>query len=152
MFDNYNAVVMWDGLPINLGLYVPISLSNLPDSCDYVESMLPRLGLSCRLLLAARRSVAWPRPVLTLFPLPPRWDTAGQDDFQMMRPMSYQNADIFLVFFAIDNPVSFQNVKYKVRPATQRVGHTRVRTQLLTSRCVVLCVSCRVWSHSGYQR
>ena len=44
-----------------------------------------------------------------------RWDTAGQDDFEAMRPMSYDGADIFLIFFAVDNPVSFQNVKHKVR-------------------------------------
>jgi small GTP-binding protein len=78
VFDNYNAVVLWDGQPINLGL----------------------------------------------------WDTAGQDDFQVMRPMSYQNADIFLIFFAIDNPVSFQNVKHKWFPEITK-GETREVPRIL---------------------
>jgi len=68
VFDNYNAVVQWDGRPINLGL----------------------------------------------------WDTAGQDDFEHMRPISYVAADIFLLFFAIDNPTSYHNIKHKWFPEVRR--------------------------------
>jgi small GTP-binding protein len=41
------------------------------------------------------------------------WDTAGQTDFEKLRPMSYEGADIFLLFFSIINPTSYDNVKDK---------------------------------------
>jgi len=50
------------------------------------------------------------------------WDTAGQDDFEHMRPISYIAADIFLLFFAIDNPTSFHNVKHKWFPEVKKHG------------------------------
>jgi len=36
--------------------------------------------------------------------------------------MSYEGADIFLLFFAIDNPVSFQNVKHKWFPEITKIS------------------------------
>jgi Ras-related C3 botulinum toxin substrate 1 len=41
------------------------------------------------------------------------WDTAGQSDFEKLRPMSYEGADIFLLFYSIINPTSFENIKEK---------------------------------------
>ncbi|KAL1930054.1 hypothetical protein VTP01DRAFT_1208 [Rhizomucor pusillus] len=38
------------------------------------------------------------------------WDTAGQEDYDRLRPMSYFETDVVLICFAVDNPVSFQNV------------------------------------------
>lgn len=42
------------------------------------------------------------------------WDTAGQEDYDRLRPMSYFETDVVLICFAVDNPVSFQNVCDKV--------------------------------------
>eukprot|EP01120_Amphizonella_sp_Union-15-10_P005749 TRINITY_DN1747_c0_g1_i2.p1 TRINITY_DN1747_c0_g1~~TRINITY_DN1747_c0_g1_i2.p1 ORF type:complete len:373 (+),score=73.32 TRINITY_DN1747_c0_g1_i2:68-1186(+) len=64
VFDNFNAVVNFEGEMINLGL----------------------------------------------------WDTAGQEDFEKLRPISYTASNIFLLFFSIVNPTSFENVKQKWYP------------------------------------
>ena len=41
------------------------------------------------------------------------WDTAGQEDYDRLRPLSYPDTDVLLLCFAIDNPDSFQNVADK---------------------------------------
>jgi len=44
------------------------------------------------------------------------WDTAGQEDYDRLRPLSYPMTDVFLLCFAVTMPVSFQNVKNKWLP------------------------------------
>ena len=44
------------------------------------------------------------------------WDTAGQEDYDRLRPLSYPQTDVFLVCFAVTEPVSFENVKAKWWP------------------------------------
>jgi len=44
------------------------------------------------------------------------WDTAGQEEYDRLRPLSYRNTDIFLVVFAIDSDASMSNVKTKWVP------------------------------------
>lgn len=39
------------------------------------------------------------------------WDTAGQGDYDRMRPLCYPDTDVFLVCFAINSRASFENVK-----------------------------------------
>ncbi|GMT33856.1 hypothetical protein PFISCL1PPCAC_25153, partial [Pristionchus fissidentatus] len=39
------------------------------------------------------------------------FDTAGQEDFARLRPLSYPETDIFLVCFSVVSPTSFENVK-----------------------------------------
>eukprot|EP01106_Pelomyxa_sp_JSP_P012561 TRINITY_DN351_c0_g1_i1.p1 TRINITY_DN351_c0_g1~~TRINITY_DN351_c0_g1_i1.p1 ORF type:complete len:196 (+),score=69.86 TRINITY_DN351_c0_g1_i1:98-685(+) len=41
------------------------------------------------------------------------WDTAGQEEYDRLRPLSYANANVFLVCFSVTNSVSFENVKAK---------------------------------------
>merc|ERR1712232_289129 len=44
------------------------------------------------------------------------WDTAGQEEYDRLRPLSYANANVFLVCFSVTNPVSFENVTSKWHP------------------------------------
>lgn len=41
------------------------------------------------------------------------WDTAGQEDYDRLRPLSYPDTNVLLVCFAIDSPDSLDNVKEK---------------------------------------
>lgn len=42
------------------------------------------------------------------------WDTAGQEEYDRLRPLSYPETDLLLVCFAIDCPNSLENVMDKV--------------------------------------
>lgn len=44
------------------------------------------------------------------------WDTAGQEDYDRLRPLSYPQTDIFLICFNVISPTSYQNVKNKWWP------------------------------------
>ena len=47
------------------------------------------------------------------------WDTAGQEDYDRLRPLSYPQTDVFLICFSIISPHSFDNVKSKWWPEIQ---------------------------------
>jgi small GTP-binding protein len=48
------------------------------------------------------------------------WDTAGQEDYERLRPLAYSKAHVILIGFSIESPDSLDNVKHKVR----RLCHT----------------------------
>ena len=41
------------------------------------------------------------------------WDTAGQEDYDRLRPLSYPQTDVFLVCFSVSSRASFENAKSK---------------------------------------
>eukprot|EP01101_Sappina_pedata_P012973 TRINITY_DN92_c0_g2_i1.p2 TRINITY_DN92_c0_g2~~TRINITY_DN92_c0_g2_i1.p2 ORF type:complete len:196 (-),score=103.50 TRINITY_DN92_c0_g2_i1:99-686(-) len=47
------------------------------------------------------------------------WDTAGQEDYDRLRPLSYPQTDVFLVGFSVISPASFENVRAKWVPEIQ---------------------------------
>eukprot|EP00483_Globobulimina_turgida_P010038 UN10057 len=44
------------------------------------------------------------------------WDTAGQEDYDRLRPLSYPSTNVFLVCFSIISRSSYENVKTKWVP------------------------------------
>jgi len=44
------------------------------------------------------------------------WDTAGQEDYDRLRPLSYPQTDVFLVAFSLISRASYENVKQKWWP------------------------------------
>eukprot|EP00727_Mastigamoeba_balamuthi_P002951 m51a1_g12653 putative ras-related c3 botulinum toxin substrate 1 (rho small gtp binding protein rac1) (205) ;mRNA; f:3030-3802 len=44
------------------------------------------------------------------------WDTAGQEDYDRLRPLSYPMTDVFLVCFSVASPPSLDNVASKWWP------------------------------------
>jgi len=44
------------------------------------------------------------------------WDTAGPEDYDRLRPLSYPQTDVFLMCFSLVNRASFSNVKSKWVP------------------------------------
>ena len=42
------------------------------------------------------------------------FDTAGQEDYDRLRPLSYPQTDVFLVCYSVVSPSSFENVKEKM--------------------------------------
>ena len=56
------------------------------------------------------------------------WDTAGQEDYDRLRPLSYPQTDVFLVCFSIVSPTSYENVKDKWYP---EISHHCPRTPVI---------------------
>ncbi|KAL4065398.1 P-loop containing nucleoside triphosphate hydrolase protein [Scleroderma yunnanense] len=56
------------------------------------------------------------------------WDTAGQEEYDRLRPLSYPESDVILIVFSVDFPVSLGNVQDKWYP---EVAHFCEGTPLL---------------------
>lgn len=44
------------------------------------------------------------------------WDTAGQEDYDRLRPLSYPQTDVFFVCYSVENRDSFENIEPKWVP------------------------------------
>lgn len=42
------------------------------------------------------------------------WDTAGQEDYDRLRPLSYPDTDVILMCFSIDSPDSLGKACYSI--------------------------------------
>ncbi|MCI4386524.1 hypothetical protein PGIGA_G00063380 [Pangasianodon gigas] len=44
------------------------------------------------------------------------WDTAGQEEYDRLRTLSYPQTNVFVICFSISSPPSYENVKHKWHP------------------------------------
>ena len=44
------------------------------------------------------------------------WDTAGQEEYERLRPLAYPETDVVLICYCIDNPYSLDNIEEKWVP------------------------------------
>ncbi|CDQ79573.1 rho-related GTP-binding protein RhoG-like [Oncorhynchus nerka] len=44
------------------------------------------------------------------------WDTAGQEEYDRLRTLSYPQTNVFVICFSIASPPSFENIKHKWHP------------------------------------
>mgnify|MGYP002359504379 FL=1 len=51
------------------------------------------------------------------------WDTAGQEEYNRLRPLAYPRCDVFLIVFSVVEPSSFVNARKKV--VIMRLSGTR---------------------------
>ncbi|KAI8999224.1 small GTP binding protein RAC1 [Gaertneriomyces semiglobifer] len=56
------------------------------------------------------------------------WDTAGQEDYDRLRPLSYPQTDVFLICFSLVSPPSFENVRTKWYP---EISHHAPNTPII---------------------
>jgi small GTP-binding protein len=62
------------------------------------------------------------------------FDTAGQEDFDRLRPLSYPDTNVILMCFSVDNPVSASSVVQKWIP---EVRH-------FCGKCPIILVACKM--------
>ena len=62
------------------------------------------------------------------------WDTAGQEDYDRLRPLSYPDSHVILICFAVDSPDSLDNVQEKVRRTPQHKSCLDMYTERLVKR------------------
>ncbi|XP_060709367.1 rho-related GTP-binding protein RhoF-like [Hemiscyllium ocellatum] len=60
------------------------------------------------------------------------WDTAGQQDYDRLRPLCYKGANVVLVCYDVSNPISFQNVMRRWLP---EVRHICPQTPVILVAC-----------------
>ncbi|AQK94763.1 Rho-related protein from plants 7 [Zea mays] len=50
------------------------------------------------------------------------WDTAGQEDYSRLRPLSYRGADVFVLAFSLISRASYENVLKKGEELRRQIG------------------------------
>ncbi|KAK7832221.1 rac-like gtp-binding protein rac13 [Quercus suber] len=50
------------------------------------------------------------------------WDTAGQEDYNRLRPLSYRGADVFLLAFSLISKASYENISKKGEELRKMIG------------------------------
>ena len=98
--NNIKCVVVGDGAVGKTSLLVTYTTDIFP--YEYVPTIFD--NFSCNVCIDGR--------LINLG----LWDTAGQEDYDRLRPLSYPNTDVFIICFSVIDKVSFQNVKTKWIP------------------------------------
>ncbi|KAL7718204.1 Rho-related protein racC [Entamoeba marina] len=93
-------VVVGDGAVGKTCLLISYSIKKFPE--DYIPTVFDNYVVT---LTAGNRQIQ-----LAL------WDTAGQEEYDQLRPLSYSSASIFLICFSVTSSVSYDNVTSKWHP------------------------------------
>lgn len=108
------------------GTYQPTVFDNY--SCNLiVDNRVMQLNLWSVVSRAAIRHIAH---LLLL-----HRDTAGQEDYDALRPLSYPQTDVFLVCFSLVSPASLANVKARWLPELRRHAPANVPIVLCGTKC-----------------
>ncbi|KAJ7055556.1 GTP-binding protein, rho subfamily [Mycena amicta] len=51
------------------------------------------------------------------------WDTAGQEEYDRLRPLSYPDTHVVIICYAVDSPDSLENVREKWMPEVKHYCH-----------------------------
>jgi Rho family protein len=63
------------------------------------------------------------------------FDTAGQEDYERLRPLAYSKAHVILIGFAVDSVDSFENATHKVSNTRTNISdRAKFRTSGLRRR------------------
>jgi len=91
------CVIVGDGAVGKTSLLVTFQTNNFPK--DYVPTIFD--NYSCSIIVDDK-------PVNLCL-----WDTAGQEEYDRLRTLSYPETDVFIITFSVINEGSFENVKAK---------------------------------------
>lgn len=72
------------------------------------------------------------------------WDTAGQEDYDRLRPLSYPDTDVILMCFSIDSPDSLENIPEKWTPEVSAFVIVSCFSYLLDSKLELLRVKSKI--------
>ena len=100
MDSSMKCVAIGDGAVGKTSLLISFSSNSFPE--DYVPTVFDNYNAN----------VMWKQKTISMG----LWDTAGQEDYDRLRPLSYPDTDIFIVCYSIVNPSSYTNVKSKWIP------------------------------------
>jgi cell division control protein 42 len=98
--NNIKCVVVGDGAVGKTCMLISYSKNEFPK--DYVPTVFD--NYACVVVIGGEPCT------LGLF------DTAGQEEYDRLRPLAYPQTDVFLVCFSVVSPASFENVKEKWIP------------------------------------
>jgi Rho family protein len=62
------------------------------------------------------------------------WDTAGQEEYERLRPLSYSKAHIILIAFSVDTPDSLDNVTQKWIEEVRSICGTQIPVILVACK------------------
>lgn len=113
------CVVVGDGAVGKTSLLISYTTNQFPE--DYVPTVFDNYATNVQ--------VAGELVTVNL------WDTAGQEEYDRLRPLSYTQADVFLICFAVVEPVSFSNVAQRWIPEIKHHTPADTRVVLVGTKC-----------------
>ena len=76
------------------------------------------------------------------------WDTAGQEDYARLRPLSYPSTDVFLICFSLTSRVSLNNIQHKWIPELLQYQKTHASESDKTPKYILVGNKADLWKES----